>query len=167
VSHITPTDATLEAQINTDGLETTYEFHMVGAFCEWPCESPEFLLRLPAGKLLGSHVGQGVSLDLNSAGVSPMNVNTYWVTATNAAGTATGSSHTFRSGEEAVQPLATIAPPGVGASESTSLGSQPPSSASVPEASAKPLVKHRKHHRKHRRAKVKRVLRHGFRRSAR
>jgi hypothetical protein len=110
VSHITATDATLEAQINTEGLETTYEFHLVGAFCEWPCEAPEYLFTLPSGKLLGSFVGQRVSADLNSAGVRLMPINTYSVTATNAAGSTEGSSHTFRSGEEGVQPLNTTTP---------------------------------------------------------
>jgi hypothetical protein len=112
VSHLTPTDATLEAQINTEGLETTYEFQMVGAYCEWPCESPEYLFTLPAGKLLGSFVGQNVSLDLNSAGVKLMPINTYFVSATNAAGTTEGRSHTFRSGEGGVQPLDTTIPSG-------------------------------------------------------
>ncbi|MGH2853925.1 MAG: hypothetical protein ACRDLF_07010 [Solirubrobacteraceae bacterium] len=60
---ITPTDATLEAQINTEGLETTYEFHLQ----EWPLcfeanppyERPEYEpLTLAGGKLLGSFVGQ-------------------------------------------------------------------------------------------------------------
>jgi hypothetical protein len=112
LSHLTPTDATLEARINTEDLETTYEFHMVGAYCEWPCESPEYLFTLPAGKLLGSFVGQNVSLDLNSAGVKLMPINTYWVTATSAAGTTEGPSHTFRSGEGGVQPLTTTPPAG-------------------------------------------------------
>jgi hypothetical protein len=74
VSHITQTDATLEAQINTEGLETTYEFQL---FERWWCEEltpgcypPIRVFPLPMGKLLGSHVGQSVSLDLNSAGVS-------------------------------------------------------------------------------------------------
>jgi hypothetical protein len=137
LSHLTSTDATLEARINTEGLETTYEFHLVGAYCEWPCESPEYLFTLPSGKLLGSFVGQSVSLDLNSADVRLMPVNTYWVTATNAAGTTVGSSHTFRSGEEGVQPLSTStttstssgAGQPAGINTNTNTGNQPAGSA--------------------------------------
>lgn len=101
VSHITPTDATLEAQINTEGFETTYEFHLLRRWaCEEvnpPCYPPIYFLQLPSGKLLGSFVGQSVSLDLNSAGVSlwPGGKYEYWVTATSSAGTTTGAIQTF------------------------------------------------------------------------
>jgi hypothetical protein len=161
VSHLTSTDATLEAQINTEGLETTYAFHMIGAFCEWPCESPEYLFTLPSGKLLGSYIGQGISLDLNSAGVSPMPINTYWVTATNSAGTTTGPSHTFRSGEQGVQPLTTVKPSGGGSSSGSgsqaagSSGSQPMTSTGAP-SQPRPHAGATKRHRKHKhRAKHK------------
>ncbi len=176
VSRITPNDATLEARINTEGLETTYEFHMVGAYCEWPCESPEYLFTLPAGKLLGSFIGQNVSLDLNSAGVPPMPVDTYWVTATNAVGTTTGPSHTFRSGEEGVQPLATVAPSGGESQASTSSGTQPADSngssgsALVPKTLAKPLTKRKPHHKRnhrHHRSNATRRVHHRLKRSKR
>ncbi|MGH2833597.1 MAG: hypothetical protein ACRDK2_12560 [Solirubrobacteraceae bacterium] len=117
VSHITSTDATLEAQIDTNGLEATYEFHLQ----EWPlcfdanppCERPEYApLTLPSGKLLGSFVGQSVSADLNSAGVTlrPGEDYNYWVTATNAAGTTEGHIQRFIAPEEAAQPLNVTAP---------------------------------------------------------
>ena len=91
VSHLTPTDATLEAQINTEGLETSYEFHLATPPCPSGCEHLQYIFPLPSGKLLGSSVTQSVSLDLNSAGVTltPGQRYEYWVTATNAAGTAT------------------------------------------------------------------------------
>lgn len=101
VSRITATDATLEAQLNSEGLETSYEFHLQR---RWPCEEvdprcypPVYFLKLPSGELLGSLVGQSVSLDLNSAGVSlaPAAKYEYWLTAGNTAGTATGSIQTF------------------------------------------------------------------------
>jgi hypothetical protein len=168
VSHITASDATLEAQINTEGLETTYEFHLVGAYCEWPCETPAYLFTLPSGKLLGSFVGQSVSLDLNSAGVRLMPINTYWVTATNAAGTTEGSSHTFRSGE-GVQPLNTASSSG-SSSLGLGSGSQRSSESSaqilgsaiskaVPDLTpGKHLQRqqhaHRRHHGKHPRSKT-------------
>jgi hypothetical protein len=143
LSHLTSTDATLEARINAEGLETTYEFHLVGAYCEWPCESPEYLFTLPSGKLLGSFVGQSVSLDLNSADVRLMPVNTYWVTATNAAGTTVGSSHTFRSGEEGVQPLSTTTSTSSGAGQpagiNTNTGNQPAGSGGSPAPGVTPL----------------------------
>ncbi len=104
VSHITPTDATLEAQIDTEGAETTYEFHLV---TDPPCASGECLQRvftLPSGKLLGSFVTQSVSLELNSAGVSlhPGERYEYWLTATNSDGGAGSQSkaQTFTASEE-------------------------------------------------------------------
>ena len=96
VSNLGPTDATLEAKINTEGLETTYNFYLQErALCldaNPPCEVPEYEpLALPAGKLLGSFVPQSVSVDVNSAGVTLCPVgDSYWVTATNSAGTTVG-----------------------------------------------------------------------------
>jgi hypothetical protein len=96
VSNLGPTDATLEARINTEGLETTYEFYLQErALCleaTPPCEVPEYQpLALPAGKLLGSFVSQSVSIDVNSAGVTLCpSGDSYWVTATNSAGTTVG-----------------------------------------------------------------------------
>jgi hypothetical protein len=136
VSHIMSTDATLEAQINTEDLETTYEFHLQ----EWPlcfdsnppCERPEYEpVTLPGGKLLGSFIGQSVSADLNSAGVTlhPGEVYKYWVTATNAAGTTEGHTQRFIAPKESAQLLNTTAPStttnggGQSAAPSTSTGS--------------------------------------------
>jgi hypothetical protein len=117
VSHLTSTDATLEGQINTEGLETTYNFYLQEApLCfkaNPPCERPQREpLVLPAGKLLGSFVGQSVSVELNSAGVSlsPGEHYEYWVTATNAAGTTTGLAQEFTAPEEKAQPLDTTTP---------------------------------------------------------
>jgi hypothetical protein len=96
VSNLAPTDATLEAKINTEGLETTYDFYLQErAPClevSLPCEVPEYEpLALPSGKLLGSFVSQSVSVDVNSASVTlcPFG-DSYWVTATNSAGTTIG-----------------------------------------------------------------------------
>jgi hypothetical protein len=134
VSNITPTDATLEAQINTAGLETSYEFNLATPPCLSGCEHLQFGFPLPSGKLLGSSVTQSVSLDLNSAGVTltPGQHYEYWVTATNAAGTATtlseektfaatGAAQTFPAAVPAQggQPPSDIAPSGSGGSSST------------------------------------------------
>jgi hypothetical protein len=152
VSHITPTDATLEAKIDTEGLETTYEFHLLE---RWGCEEAQpaclrpgviTIWTLPSGKLLGSFVGQSVSLDLNSAGVnlSPgHDFYEYWVTATNAAGTTEGQSQPFTTpSEPGAEPL--TEPSG-----NTDLQS---SSAiqSTPSASPSHHRRHR-HHRRHKR----------------
>jgi hypothetical protein len=112
VSNLGPTDATLEAQINTEGLEATYEFHLVGSLCQWPCESPERLFPLPSGKLLGSFIDQSVSLDLNSAGVNLAEENdyAYFVTATSSAGTTEGPLQEFTRPAGVVQPLNTTTP---------------------------------------------------------
>ena len=63
-----------------------------GSGCELIMNVP-----LPSGKLLGSFVGQSVSLDLNGAGVTltPGGEYGYSVTATNAAGSVEGSWHQF------------------------------------------------------------------------
>jgi hypothetical protein len=72
ISHLTPTDATLEAAINTEGLTTTYQFQMWSSPCSKHGAGCELLIDipLPSGLLLGSFVPQSVSLDLNSAGVT-------------------------------------------------------------------------------------------------
>lgn len=79
VSHLTPTNATLEARINTEGQEFTYGFNLGSSPCSVPQPGCE---ELPSGKLLGSFVTQNVSLDLNSAGVTltPSQVYGYSVT---------------------------------------------------------------------------------------
>jgi alpha-tubulin suppressor-like RCC1 family protein len=93
VSNITETDATLEAQINPNGLETTYEFHVqekpLCLEAEPPCEIAEKEpVTLPSAKLAASSTGQSVSVDLNTAGMTlnPGADYKYWVTATNTAG---------------------------------------------------------------------------------
>ena len=59
ISHLTPTDATLEAQIDTEGCSTTYEFQMSSSPCS-ECEDIELYRHSPAeGLLLGSFLGSG------------------------------------------------------------------------------------------------------------
>jgi hypothetical protein len=129
VSKVTEHDATLEAQINTQGLETMYEFVLTSHHaCESanpPCEPPIYLFPLPGGTLLGSFVDQSVRIDLNSANVklTPGEEYSYLVSATNAAGNTSGHPQTFTAPEEVVQPL------------STSATGSPPSGASQPVGS--------------------------------
>lgn len=95
-SHLTPTDAVLEGAIDDQGLEASYEFHLVTAppclTAKPPCEIAQRLFSTPAGKLLGSPLGQDVSVDLNTAGItlSPGARYEYWLSATSSAGTTDG-----------------------------------------------------------------------------
>jgi hypothetical protein len=144
VSNITETDSTLEAQINTEGAETTYEFQLRSPACSPPAQCiPIISYPLPSGKLLGSSIGQSVSIDLNSAGVTlqPAKEYFYSVTATNAAGTTEGTTQTFTTpSEPGVEPLTE---PSGSTDPQTSTTVQSPSSSSAPH--------HRRHHRRHKR----------------
>ena len=143
ISHLTPTDATLEAQLDTEGLETSYEFYLQEApLClDFGCEALERKpLALPAGKLLGSFVGQSVSVDLNSAGVTllPGADYRYWVTASSAAGATRGQTQRFIAPEDRVQPLDTTTPSGTnGNNQGTS--STPTGSGGSPAPGVTPL----------------------------
>ncbi|MGA9875498.1 MAG: hypothetical protein WBQ21_06795 [Solirubrobacteraceae bacterium] len=144
VSHLTSTDATLEAQIDTEGLSTSYEFQMwsspcshKGAGCELMVEVP-----LPTGLLLGSFVPQTVSLDLNGAGVT-LGGGEYGfsVVATNKAGSASVNGGVFEApAERQVGPSSGPFPPPpapVAAQmvpvDRQSAGSGDPSSSSTPD----------------------------------
>ncbi len=105
LSHLTPTDATLEAKINTEGQATIYLFHMWSSCAHEACEYLR-AIPLPPGSLLGSFVGQSISLDLNSVGVTLKSGEEYgWgVTA------ASGLEHASASGE-VFEPLADVVEP--------------------------------------------------------
>jgi hypothetical protein len=146
VSNITPTDATLEAQINTEGLETSYQFHL-SAICGGKGACLVVVnYPLPSGLLLGSFLDQSVSLDLNSAGITlqPGGTYTYSVSATSTAGTTESSGQTLTTPEDRVEPLGITTstpsgpgqptgssgsgqPAGAGGSSSSSPSSPPPS----------------------------------------
>jgi hypothetical protein len=104
VSHITPTDATVEAQIDPGGLETEYEFRVVADPCHASplnCELvTDPLFPSPPGVLAPASGSQSVSLDLNSAGLTlePGREYHYAVFATNSGGTDSGPDQTFKSG---------------------------------------------------------------------
>ena len=125
VSNITPTDATLEAQINTEGLPTLYQFRLSSicggrGACLVVINYP-----LPSGLLLGSFIDQSVSLDLNSAGVTlqPGGTYSYSVSATSTGGATESSVQTLTTPEDGVEPLSTTTSPqpaGSGASSSSS-----------------------------------------------
>lgn len=157
ISKITPTDATLEAQINTEGLESTYNFYLQEApLCfkaNPPCERPSHKpLVLPSGKLNGSLISQSVSADLNSAGVglSPGEHYEYWVTATNSAGTTQGRHQEFTASSE---PSPSNAQNSGTVSQLSSIQSPPPDKeagvARRPRTSSTSLSNHR-HYKRHR-----------------
>lgn len=114
VSHLTTTDATLEAQVNTEGLSTIYEFEMWSSPCSKHGSGCEFVqnIALPSGLLLGSFVDQNVSLDLNSAGVTlAAGEYGYAMRATNADGSTQTLYQIFEPPETAVQPPRTTTSP--------------------------------------------------------
>jgi hypothetical protein len=126
VSHLTATDATLEAQLNTEGLETSYQFRLWSPECKPPAQCIGIInYPLPSGTLLGSFVDQSVSIDLNSAGVTlKPGYYEYSLTATSTGGTTTTYGGSFEPPEEVVQPLNTTA-----SSTTTSGNSQPGASS--------------------------------------
>ena len=70
LSNLTSSDATLEAQIDTEGLSTVYQFKLRINLCPYSECIGYKDVPLPSGLLLGSFADQAVSLDLNSVGVS-------------------------------------------------------------------------------------------------
>ena len=139
VSHLTPTDATLEAQINTEGLATLYQFQLTYTRCR-ECMSPTYNIPLPSGLLLGSFETQSVSLDLNSAGVTlKPGFYEYSLSATSTGGTTAAHGGWFEPPEEVVQPLGNAGPStlsGGGQSGTSSAPSGSGGSSSTPNVNA-------------------------------
>ncbi len=146
LSHLTSSDATLEAQIDTEGLPTTYEFQMWSSPCSKHGSGCELLIDipLPAGSLLGSFVPQSVSLDLNSAGVT-LGGGEYGfsISATNKAGTTSAGGGVFEAPPSVVEPLSTTTSPPSGAGQpagsNTNTGDQPAGSGGSPARGVTPL----------------------------
>lgn len=116
VSHLTPTDATLEGQINSEGLSTMYEFRMTYTRCR-ECMSPTYNIPLPSGLLLGSFQDQSVSVDLNSVGVTlKPGFYEYSLSATSTGGSTEAHGGTFE------PPPGVLDPPGPGASPLSGTG---------------------------------------------
>ena len=133
VSNITPTDATLQARIDTEGLPTLYQFHLSSicggkGVCLVVVNYP-----LPSGLLLGSFIDQSVSLDLNTAGVTlrPGGTYTYSVSATSSAGTTESPAQTLTTPEDGAEPLSTTTSPLSSASQSDGPNEDPPPTESV------------------------------------
>jgi hypothetical protein len=122
ISHLTPTDATLEAQIDTEDLSTSYEFQLWSSPCSHKGAGCDLIINvpLPTGLLLGSFVSQNVSLDLNSAGVT-LGGGEYGfsVLATNKAGSTSAFGGIFEA------PPGVLDPPSPGTSSLPAAGNQP------------------------------------------
>lgn len=140
----TATDATLGAQIDTEGLETKYEFLLWYSPCSRHGSGCKVLIDipLPSGTLLGSFVPQDVSIDLNSAGVTlGEGEYSFSVEATNSAGgtRAGGGAFEVPGGPSAGPPPKPVPPtdtppPGGGGSDQTqgvTPGWQTPAGASA------------------------------------
>jgi hypothetical protein len=116
VSHLTPTDATLEAQINSEGLSTLYQFRLTYTRCR-ECMSPTYNIPLPSGLLLGSFQDQSVSVDLNSVGVTlKPGFYEYSLSATSTGGSIEAHGGSFE------PPLGVLDPPIPGASPLSDAG---------------------------------------------
>ena len=116
VSHLTPTDATLEAQINSEGLSTLYQFRLTYTRCR-ECMSPTYDIPLPSGLLLGSFQDQSVSVDLNSVGVTlKPGFYEYSLSATSTGGSTEAHGGSFE------PPLGVLDPPIPGASPLSGAG---------------------------------------------
>jgi hypothetical protein len=93
VSGITEHDAVLEAQIDPNGLETTYELYLSSPACQadWPAIGPCLVIEdfsVPGGSIPADTGDQTISLDLNSVGVN-LQAGTWYeysLSAANAAG---------------------------------------------------------------------------------
>ncbi len=178
VSQLTPTDATLEAKINTEGLATLYAFQMWSSPCSKKGVGCELIKDVPlpcCGALFGSFVGQSVSLDLKSVGVT-LGGGEYGfsVTATNQEGSTQASGGVFEAPPGVTAPPSPADTPGPsgqtpgastsngggqsaagsGSSSSTTLGTSSAlggaSKTGAGKTGGKPKAKHGKHHkRKH------------------
>lgn len=124
VSHLTATGATLEGQINSEGLSTMYEFRMTYTRCR-ECMSPAYNIPLPSGLLLGSFQDQSVSVDLNSVGVTlKPGFYEYSLSATSTGGSTEAHGGTFE------PPPGVLDPPGPGGASPLSGTGQPAGSNS-------------------------------------
>jgi hypothetical protein len=115
VSHLTATDATLEATIDSEDLKTTYAFQLWSSPCSKKGAGCELIreVKLPSGaSLYPSSVPQSVSLDLGSVGVT-LGTGEYGfsVTAENEAGHTSAFGGVFEAPEEGAQPEVEVVKP--------------------------------------------------------
>jgi hypothetical protein len=179
ISHLTPTDATLEAQIDTEGLPASYQFDLWSSPCSKHGDGCELILpiTLPSGLLLGSFVSQSVSLDLNSAGITlGAGEYGYSVTATSTGGSTHGPWQEFEAPLGVLDPPSPATPSSDGQLATSSDGDQAAGSgaassasssrqASGPSGLAKASAPNRGGERKQRKAAHKRHRKHATHRA--
>ena len=146
LSHLTPTDATLEAKIDTEGLSTMYEFRLTYTRCR-ECMSPTYNIPMPSGLLLASFQDQSVSVDLNSVGVTlKPGFYEYSLSATSTGGSTEAPGGVFEPPPGVLDPPSPgVTPlPGAGqpAGSSANGGDQPAGSGGSPAAGVTPLGPH-------------------------
>jgi hypothetical protein len=101
VSNVTQTDATLEAQINPEGRETTYEFYLEAPSCLsyglGACEASGGV-PIAKGIISAGSAGRSVNVDVAAAwhSLSADTLYGYRVVASSASGTRSGREETFR-----------------------------------------------------------------------
>jgi len=98
VSEVSESSAILEAQINPEGLDTTYEFWLQYAACQTntggaSCDAI-VVKKVGDGSIRGTGGAQTVRADLSS--LQPGYTYSYWVIASNSAGTKEAPSETFK-----------------------------------------------------------------------
>jgi hypothetical protein len=165
ISHLTSTDATLEARIDTEGQSTSYEFLLSYDPCP-ECEDFETVrIYLPSGLLLPSFQDQSVSLDLASVGVTLHHAGEYEYSlrAINASGKTEARTQTFRAPPPppVAEPLGSAITPGPVSDEPkvppAGVGDQQPTSTARVTGTA---TGHHGERRRHR-YRVKHAKRHG------
>jgi len=139
LSNLTSTDATLEAQVDTEGQSTIYQFKLRINLCPYSECIAYKDIPLPSGLLLGSFAEQTVNVDLNAVGVSLAGgeVYEYALSATSAAG------HVQTEWQTLLPPVldppspavSTLSGAGQPAGSATNSGDQPAGSASSSSSS--------------------------------
>jgi hypothetical protein len=122
-SHITPTGATLEAQVDPNGLETEYQFRVVAPPClanPTNCsEGPDPLYPSTPSTIPAGSGAQPAGVNLHDAGLSlePGHEYHYAVVAKNTEGTVAGPDQTFTTAD--VPSVVSETVTGVGSNDAT------------------------------------------------
>lgn len=161
VGGVTDRSASLQAQIDPKGLETTYHFEIArsgaclpGEPSSMPCSQVE-TGNLPSGTIVPSSQDILVTLDLSTAGISlePSTTYEYRVIASNSDGSAEGLIQSFTTSAATVGDSQPATPTPSGSTET-----KQSQTAVQPQPHQRPA--HRRHHRKHRHRRTPKGSRH-------
>lgn len=161
VGGVTDHDASLQAQIDPKGLETTYHFEIAksgaclpGQPASMPCSQVE-TGNLPSGSIIPSAQEILVTLDLATVGISlePSTTYEYRVIASNSEGSVEGAIQSFTTSAATVGDYQPTAP-----APSTSTETKQSQTAAHPRPHRHST--HRRHHRKHRHRRTTTPRRH-------